>query len=87
MNKDTRKRDWLLGILFSFSLITAVLISSFEIAMYADFGFYQKEYEKYKVLPELDMEMDDVMHVTQMCIRDRLQMKPIILLNLSDLES
>ena len=62
MNKDTRKRDWLLGILFSFSLITAVLISSFEIAMYADFGFYQKEYEKYKVLPELDMEMDDVMH-------------------------
>ena len=65
MNKDTRKRDWLLGILFSFSLITAVLISSFEIAMYADFGFYQKEYEKYKVLPELDMEMDDVMHVTR----------------------
>ena len=42
-----------------------MLITSFEIAMYADFGVYQREYEKYNVLSDLDMTMDDVMHVTE----------------------
>ena len=32
--------------------------------MYSDFGVYQREYEKYDVLSDLDMTMDDVMHVT-----------------------
>ena len=29
------------------SLILILLLSAFEIATYSDFGFYQKEYEKY----------------------------------------
>ncbi len=32
--------------------------------MYADFDVYRQEYEKYDVLSDLDMTMDDVMYVT-----------------------
>lgn len=60
-----KKIQWAAGILLSFSVIVILLISSFEIAMYADFRVYQKEYEKYGVLDELDMNMDDVMYVTK----------------------
>ena len=60
-----RKRQWAAGILLSFSVIAILLISSFEIAMYADFSVYQREYEKYDVLDDLDMKMEDVMYVTE----------------------
>lgn len=60
-----KKVQWAAGIILSFSIIAILLISSFEIAMYADFGVYEKEYEKYDVLSDLDMEMDDVMYVTE----------------------
>lgn len=53
------------GIVASVAIVIIMLISSFEIGMYADFDFYQKEYEKYKVLSELDMDMEDVMYVTE----------------------
>lgn len=33
--------------------------------MYADFDFYRKEYEKYGVLSELEMSMEDTMYVTR----------------------
>ena len=56
---------WAAGIIFAIALMIILLISSFEIAMYADFGVYQREYEKYDVLSDLDMTMDDVMHVTR----------------------
>ena len=49
----------------AFSVIVILLISSFEIAMYSDFGVYEREYEKYDVLDELDMDMEDVMYVTE----------------------
>ena len=58
------KLQWLAGVILAFAVIATVLITSFEIAMYADFSVYQKEYEKYDVLSELDMAMDDVMYVT-----------------------
>lgn len=59
-----KKLHWLLGVIASFAVIIILLMSSFQVAMYADFGFYEKEYEKYEVLPELDMKMEDVMYVT-----------------------
>ena len=59
-----KKLQWAAGIILAFSIIAALLITSFEIAMYADFGVYQREYEKYDVLSDLDMTMDDVMYVT-----------------------
>lgn len=59
-----KKTYWLLGIIFSFAIIVVLLITSFQAALYADFDFYEKEYEKYDVLSELGMKMEDVMYVT-----------------------
>lgn len=53
------------GLILGFALIAALLITSFEIAMYADFDVYRQEYEKYNVLSDLDMTMDDAMDVTR----------------------
>ena len=59
-----KKMHWFAGIILGFSIIAALLITSFEIAMYSDFDVYRQEYEKYDVLSDLDMTMDDVMYVT-----------------------
>ena len=59
-----KKLQWCAGIILGFSIIAALLITSFEIAMYSDFSVYQEEYEKYDVLSDLDMTMDEVMYVT-----------------------
>lgn len=53
------------GLILGFALIAALLITSFEIAIYADFDVYRQEYEKYDVLSDLDMSMDDAMDVTR----------------------
>lgn len=55
---------WVIGMIFSFSLIAALLFTSCEIAIYSDFDVYEREYEKYDVLSELNMTMDDAMYVT-----------------------
>ena len=60
-----KKLHWCAGIILGFSIIAALLITSFEIAMYSDFDVYRQEYEKYHVLSDLDMTMDDVMYVTR----------------------
>lgn len=60
-----KKLQWAAGIVLSFSIIAILLITNFEIAMYSDFSVYEKEYEKYDVLSDLDMTMEDVMHVTR----------------------
>lgn len=52
------------GIIVSLAFIIILLITSFEIGIYSDFDWYEKEYEKYNVLTDLQMEMDDVMDVT-----------------------
>ena len=59
-----KKIHWCAGIILGFSIIAALLITSFEIAMYSDFDVYRQEYEKYDVLSDLDMTMVDVMYVT-----------------------
>lgn len=59
-----KKIQWGLGVVLSLAVIMILLISSFQMAMYADFDFYEKEYEKYDVLLELNMKMEDVMYVT-----------------------
>lgn len=63
--KKMLKIQFAAGILLAFAVIAAALITSFEIAMYSDYGFYEKEYEKYDVLSDLDMTMEDTMHVTK----------------------
>lgn len=55
-----------LGIIAMMCLIMALLLTSFQIAIYgdSDYKFYEKEYAKYQVTESLDMEMEDVMDVT-----------------------
>ena len=59
-----KKVHWVLGVILSLAVILILLITSFQAAMYADFSFYEREYEKYDVLPDLGMKMEDVMYVT-----------------------
>lgn len=52
------------GFLYSFAIILILLVTAFDVACYSDYDFFRKEYEKYEVLDDLSMEMDDVMEVT-----------------------
>ena len=52
------------GFFFSIAMILILLVTAFDIAVYGDYGFFQRDYEKYEVLDDLNMEMDDVMEVT-----------------------
>lgn len=53
------------GMIASIATIVILLITAFEIGAYSDYGWYEKEYAKYEVLDDLEMEMEDVMHVTE----------------------
>lgn len=48
-------------------VVISMLISSFQLVIYGDseYGFYEKEYEKYTVTEALGMDMEDVMRVTE----------------------
>lgn len=48
-------------------VIFALLITGFQLAIYGDshYGFYKKEYEKYRVTDDLHMKIEDVMTVTE----------------------
>ena len=65
LNKKKSKSGLLLSVIISIMAIFICLITGFEIATYGNYGFYEKEYEKYQVTEALDMEMDDVMTVTK----------------------
>ncbi len=47
-------------------LVLAILLTSFQLAVYgdSDYRFYEKEYQKYHVTDALGMELEDVMIVT-----------------------
>lgn len=55
----------ILATIISITAILILLITAFEIGAYSDYGWYKKAYEKYGVLDDLDMKMQDVMHVTE----------------------
>ena len=54
----------LLGILCGFALMIALLITSVEAVTYWTPGYYEREYTKYHVLEDVNMEMDDLQDVT-----------------------
>lgn len=59
---------WIHGLLGTVMFLTTfvfMVITSFEVAAYSDYGWYETEYEKYDVCSDLDMEMHDVMDVTR----------------------
>ena len=53
------------GMIASITAILILLITAIEMGAYSDYGWYEKEYAKYNVLKDLEMEMEDVMHVTE----------------------
>lgn len=55
----------LLGFLASLAVIAVLLITSLELVAYYEPGFYEREYEKYQVCSDVDMEMEDVLYVTE----------------------
>lgn len=62
-----KKLHHILAVAAMFLLVLALLITSFQIAIYGDpdYAFYEREYEKYNVTESLGMEMEDVMDVTE----------------------
>lgn len=54
-----------LSVFAGITMLIILLISSFEIGAYSDFGWYEKTYAKYNVLDDLEMEMSDTMQVTK----------------------
>lgn len=54
-----------LGVFVGVSMLVFLLITAFEIGAYSDFGWYEKAYQKYDVMTDLQMEMKDVMDVTE----------------------
>ena len=54
-----------LATIISITAIVILIITAFEIGAYSDYSWYEKAYEKYDVLDDLEMKMQDVMHVTE----------------------
>lgn len=61
----TKIFHYTLGIVASIAMVIILLITSFEIAAYSDYSWYKKEYLKYEVLDDLEMEIEDAMYVTE----------------------
>lgn len=53
-----------LGLLCSFCMMFILLITSVEAVTYWTPGYYEKEYAKYNVTEDVNMEMDDLLDVT-----------------------
>lgn len=64
--EDMRKIQNIIAVAAMMVLVAALLLTSFQIAIYgdSDYRFYEKEYEKYQVADSLNMEMPDIMDVT-----------------------
>lgn len=54
----------ILGIICAFALMITLLITSIEAVTYWTPGYYEREYNKYQVLDDVHMEMDDLLDVT-----------------------
>lgn len=54
----------LAGILCAFCLMVILLITSIEAVAYWLPGYYEKEYTKYNVTQDVQMEMEDLLYVT-----------------------
>lgn len=62
-----KKVQLAVAVLAMFLLVTALLLTSFQVVIYGDpeYKFYEKEYEKYNVTQSLGMKLPDVMGVTE----------------------
>lgn len=49
---------------FCVALTIVIFVTGAQLAIYSNINYYQKEYEKYQVVEDLDMKIEDVMIVT-----------------------
>ena len=56
--------DKLTGVLCAVSIILILLITSVEAVVYFIPGYFQREYEKYSVPAAINVEMDELLRVT-----------------------
>ena len=59
-----RKPQYLVGIIFALCLMTVLLFTSIEAAVYWIPGYFEKEYAKYSVTEAVSMTMEDLLDVT-----------------------
>ena len=59
-----RKIQYGIGFLVALCMIVVVLITAFQLGICGDESFYEKEYRKYRVSKDLDMEMEDIVDVS-----------------------
>ena len=57
--------NWFLGFLAALSIILVLLITSFELVVYRGDSYFQKKYEKYQVLEDVPMEMEDLLELSE----------------------
>ena len=62
-----KKLTTLISVVAMMCAVIAALAFSIWAAVYGDshYGFYKKEYQKYEVTEDLDMNIDHVMYVTE----------------------
>ena len=60
-----RKIQYGIGFLVALCMIVVVLITAFQLGICGDESFYEKEYRKYRVSKDLDMEMEDIVDVSR----------------------
>ncbi len=74
----------LAGIFCVISLLVVILISSVDIAVYGDMRYFQKEYRKYDVIKNVNMEEKELLFVTEEMMsylkgkRDNLNIEAVI---------
>lgn len=74
----------LAGFFCVMSLLVVILISSVDIAVYGNMGYFQKEYRKYNVIKDVNMEEKELLFVTEEMMsylkgkRDNLNVKAVI---------
>ena len=54
----------IVAIILALAFIMILFITSFQYAMYGNFSWYERAYDRHNVLPEVDMTMEDLMYVT-----------------------
>lgn len=57
--------NWFLGFLAALGIILVLLITSFELVVYRGDSYFQKKYEKYQVLEDVPMEMEDLLELSE----------------------
>lgn len=56
--------EYILGMVMSLALVLIFLITAVEAVVYWNPGYFENEYEKYDVTASVEMEMDDLLGVT-----------------------